>query len=56
MKRAGAWFWLVSALILGATLPALLLVAGCELGGHYHDDTVDVQFGNTNAAVQVQAQ
>ena len=43
------------ALLVAVALPALLLAAGCELSGHYHDDNVDLQFGDTNAAGQAQA-
>lgn len=32
------------------------LTAGCEISGEYHGDNVDVQFGNTNATTQTQAQ
>ena len=43
---------MVIASLLAVTLSGLLLVAGCEVFGQYHDDNVDVQFGNTNAAAQ----
>ena len=41
------------ALVVGATL---LMLTGCESSGQYEDDNVNLQFGNTNDAVQVQVQ
>ena len=54
MKSSG--YRLLIALLIAATLPTLFLVTGCELSGHYHDDNMDVQFGNTNAASQAHTQ
>jgi len=54
MKRR--WHWLVIALLVALSLSGLLLAAGCEVFGQYHDDNVDVQFGNTNAAAQARTQ
>ncbi len=50
-KRAYHLFLI--ALALGATL---LMLTGCEVSGQYDDDNVNLQFGNTNDAVQVRLQ
>ena len=54
MQQTGRW--LIIASLLAVTLSGLLLAAGCEVFGQYHDDNVDVQFGNSNAAAQARTQ
>jgi hypothetical protein len=54
MKKTG--HLLLTALVVGVPLAALLLLTGCELSGQYEGDNVKAQFGNTNAAAPVQPQ
>lgn len=55
-KSIGVVAMMVLRLFLVVPLVAALLCAGCELSGHYHDDNVDVQFGDTNSAAHAEAQ